>query len=93
VTLRDSACLLNLSPSSISRALTQPDMVADSTRKRGHTAVKQHGYQPNGVARPLRQGQARFISLLVSDMQNPFYSTVVKAVERAAAQRGFSVVM
>lgn len=91
--LSELARMLDMSPSTISRALNRPEMVAEATRDKVLRAVKAYGYQPNGIARSLRKGRTQLIGIVVSDIQNPFYSTIVKAVERVAAGHGYSTVI
>lgn len=91
--LRELGKHLNLNPSTISRALTRPDLVSEETRKRVISAVQEFGYVPNAVARSLKHGHTQTLGVIVSDIQNPFYSTVVRAVEQVAVQRGYSCVI
>lgn len=93
MTLTELAAQLKLSPSTISRALTRPEMVAPATLAKVLSAVEAAGYRPNAIARSLREGVTRTIGLLVSDIQNPFYSSVTKAIERVAATHGYSTII
>lgn len=93
MTLSELARKLDLSPATISRALNRPEMVAPSTLAKVFKAVDEVGYRPNAIARSLRIGVTRSIGLIVSDIQNPFYSAVVKAVERVATRHGYSTII
>jgi DNA-binding LacI/PurR family transcriptional regulator len=93
VTLNDLAEKLNISTSTISRALNHPELVAEVTRNRILAAVEVYGYEPNAIARSLRSGETRMVGLVVSDLQNPFYSTVAKAIQHKATQHGYSCVV
>ena len=93
MTLVELAAKLNLSISTVSRALSRPDMVAPHTRKMIAEAAERYGYRPNGVARSLRKGKTQTIGLVVSDIQNPFYAAVTRAVERVAATHGYTLVI
>lgn len=93
LTLVEIAEKLNLSVSTVSRALSRPDLVAEGTRQRILETVAAYEYRPNGVARSLRKGKTRTLGLIVSDIQNPFYATIVKAVEGVAAGHGYSTVV
>lgn len=93
MTLVELAAILNVSASTISRALTRPDMVSPTMRARVLQAVEQYGYSPNGIARSLRKGQTRTVGLVVSDLQNPFYSSIAKFVEHALSADGYSCVV
>jgi LacI family transcriptional regulator len=93
MTLRDLARALDLSPSTVSRALTRPEMVSPTTRERVLAAVRLHGYRPNRIAQSLRTRKTRSIGLIVSDIMNPFYAAVARAVEGVAAQAGYTVIV
>lgn len=93
MTLVELAAKLNLSISTVSRALSRPEMVAPHTRELIAEAAKRYGYRPNGVARSLRKGKTQTIGLVVSDIQNPFYASVTRATERAAARHGYTLVI
>ena len=93
MTLSELAKELNLSTSTVSRALTRPDLVAEATRRKILVAVDTYGYKPNAIARSLRSGKTQTLGLVVSDLQNPFYATVAKAVEHVAARHGYSCVI
>ncbi len=56
-------------------------------------AVRKLGYRPNRVARSLRSNRSNIIGLIVSDIENPFFQQVSRAVEDAALEKGYSVVL
>lgn len=93
MTLSELAQLLKVSPSTISRALHRPEMVAEATRERILAAVAKHGYRTNGIARSLRKGETQTVGLVVADLQNPFYSVMVKAIENTLSAEGYSCVI
>lgn len=68
-------------------------MVASTTRLRVLHAVEELGYQPNQLARSLRQKSSHTIGLIVTDLLNPFHATVAKGVQDAAYEHGFSVIL
>lgn len=55
--------------------------------------VRKLGYRPNRVARSLRSNRSSIIGLIVSDIENPFFQQVSRAVEDAALEKGYSVVL
>ena len=93
MTLTQLANELNLSIATISRALNQPTVVAAQTRQRVLSAVHSHGYIPNGSKRALRTQQTRTIGVVVSDIRNTFFASVVKAVDDVARANGYSVLI
>ena len=93
MTFNDLAKELNLSTATISRALSRPEIVAPETRTRVLDAVRRSGYQMNGIARSLRTQSTHTIGVIVSDICNPFFSSVVKAVEDVARTNGYTVLI
>ncbi len=93
MTLVELSQLLKVSPATISRALNRPEMVSPEVRERVLAAVSEHSYRPNGIARSLRKGKTQTVGLVVSDLQNPFYSGIVKAIEHALSAHGYSCVV
>jgi DNA-binding LacI/PurR family transcriptional regulator len=55
--------------------------------------VKELNYRPNRVARSLRSRKSTIIGLIVSDIENPFFQQVGRAVEDAAHEQGYSVML
>src|SRR6516225_4465574 len=93
MTFNDLAKELNLSTATISRALSRPEIVAPGTRTRVLDAVRRSGYQMNGVARSLRTQSTHTIGVIVSDICNPFFAAIVKAVEDVARTNGYTVLI
>ena len=85
------ARLAGVSASTVSRTLARPEKVAEETRSRVMQAVAQVGYQPNELARGLRQQGGRSIGLIVSDLLNPFDATLAKGVQDAATHHDLTV--
>lgn len=83
-TIRDVARLAGVSASSVSRALSMPEVVSEATRARVRSAADALGYAPNKAARGLITGRTGTIGLVVPDLANPFFPSVVKAVQARA---------
>ncbi|MEV0797201.1 LacI family DNA-binding transcriptional regulator [Kribbella sp. NPDC050281] len=90
-TIRDVARLAGVSPSTVSRALSMPEMVNAATRVRVAAAVEQLGYQPNRAARGLITGRTGNIGLVVPDLANPFFASVTKGVQARARRSDTAV--
>nr|WP_166350109.1 LacI family DNA-binding transcriptional regulator [Phytoactinopolyspora limicola] len=93
VTLADIARATGLSPSTVSRALSDPDKVNAQTRERVRKVARDMGYVPNQVARSLTSGQSDLIGLIVPDIANPFFPPIIKAVQARATARGKTVLI
>lgn len=90
-TIRDVARLAGVSPSTVSRALSMPEMVNAATRARVATAVEQLQYQPNRAARGLTTGRTGNVGLVVPDLANPLFASVAKSVQARARRQGVAV--
>lgn len=65
----------------VSRALTGRGRVSDETAKRVRELADQLGYHVNSVGKALREGSSRSVGMVVPVIGNPFYSSLIKAVE------------
>lgn len=92
-TIIDVAARAGVSTATVSRVLSQPDRVAESTRHRVLEAVRALGYRPNVAARTLRTLRAAKILLTVPDISNPFFASVIRGAEEAARDAGYAVVV
>ncbi|GAC1622713.1 MAG: substrate-binding domain-containing protein [Ktedonobacteraceae bacterium] len=91
--IKDVAEAAGVSTATVSRVLSNGLHVRPEVRERVLLAVEQLGYRPNLVARSLRSQQSNTIGLIVSDIGNPFFSSLSRAVEDAAYEQGFNVVL
>ncbi len=92
-TIQDVARFAEVSTATVSRALSCPERVSESARARIFEAVRLTGYTPNQSARSLRQRTARTILVALPDIRNPFFSSILDAIEREAAARGYGVLV
>lgn len=93
VTIRDVARQAAVSPATVSRVLTGSAVVTPTVRTRVLTAISDLGYRPNQVARNLRQQKAAMIGLVIGDIENSFFTEMVRAVEDAAFELGYRVLL
>ena len=70
-----------------------PRPVAAATRARVQAAIHQLGYRPDRIARALAARRSEALGLVVSDITNPFVSDLSRAVEAAASEQGYSVLL
>ena len=92
VTIRDVAELAGVSIATVSHSLSGNRPVSQETSARVLAAVEQLGYRPNRVAASMVTRRTRTIALVVPDIANPFFASLVKAVESAAIERGYTTV-
>jgi DNA-binding LacI/PurR family transcriptional regulator len=92
-TVRDVAARAGVSIATVSRALRGHPNVDPRTRKLVEDAARKLSYRPSGVARSLRLRTTRTIGLIVTDIENPYFPQIVSAVEDAARDRGYAVLL
>jgi LacI family transcriptional regulator len=90
-TIRDVASAAGVSQATVSRALSMPELVRPGTRARVEAAARRLGYRPNRAAQGLITGRTGNLGLIVPDLSNPFFSSVVKGVQAAARAADYSV--
>jgi LacI family transcriptional regulator len=94
VTRDDVAKLAGVSVATVSYVLNNgPRQVRPETRAKVLEAVETLGYRPSAVARSLRTNKTFTVGLIVTDILNPFHSAVAKAVEEAARDVGYTLVL
>ncbi|HUC57951.1 MAG TPA: LacI family DNA-binding transcriptional regulator [Streptosporangiaceae bacterium] len=93
VSIRDVAARAGVSVGTVSNVLNRPEIVAESTRRRVQTAIRQLGFVRNESARQLRAGKSRTIGLLVLDVANPFFTDLARGVEDEANESGLAVIL
>ncbi|WP_114791268.1 LacI family DNA-binding transcriptional regulator [Niabella yanshanensis] len=91
ITIVDIAKKLNISKSTVSRALTNNPNVNPETRQKVLALADQLAYQPNMLSIGLRTNKTKTIGIVVPELISSFYPTVMAGAQEAAAQRGFSV--
>lgn len=82
-----------VSPSTVSRTLSRPELVNEATRQRVLAIAAEFGYHANPSARGLATGRTMLFALLVPDIVNPFFPELIRAAEVRAQQAGYSVLL
>lgn len=82
-----------MSAATVSRVLNGRSTVDPMLAERVLAAVDELGYRVNAVARNLRKRQTRLWALIISDVENPFFTSMVRGVEDVASIAGYSVVL
>lgn len=91
-TIRDVARRAAVSTMTVSRVLNRTGYVHPATRERIEAAIAELGYVPNSLARSLRSKQTKTLALVLTDITNPFFTTLARGVEDVASDHGFNVI-
>src|SRR5215216_1196139 len=89
--IKDVAARAGVSSATVSRVLSNKPHVSAEVRRRILAAIEELDYQPSRVARSLRAQRSRIIGLIISDIQNPFFNTLARAVEDLAYAHQYAV--
>jgi LacI family transcriptional regulator len=90
-TIQDVAKLAGVAPITVSRVVNDSGYVSAETRGKVEAAIAELNYVPNVLARSLRLKQTRTLALVLTDIANPFWTTVARSVEDVSNAAGFSV--
>ncbi|MFT4153787.1 LacI family DNA-binding transcriptional regulator [Parafilimonas sp.] len=93
ITIKDIAKALNLSVSTVSKALRKSYEISQETQKLVLDYAEKHNYKPNPVAQGLRKGKSRLIGVIVTNIDNNFFSQVINGIESVAHKKGYTVII
>lgn len=86
-TIRDVAKRAGVATMTVSRVINNSGYVSDMTRSKVEEAIDELGYVPNMLGPSLRFNQTNTLALVLTDITNPFWTTLARGVEDAAQER------
>ncbi len=92
-TIHDIAEKLNITASTVSRALNNHPRISEATKKKVLKLAKQLNYQPNHIASALRSGRSKLIGVVVPTANRNFFSSVIRGIEEIANNFAYKVVI
>lgn len=92
-TIKDIAKELNLSTSTVSRALRGSYEISAETKKQVLEYAEKINYRPNPIALSLKERRSRSIGVIVSEIANNFFSQAINGIESIAYNRGYHVII
>jgi LacI family transcriptional regulator len=93
VTIYDVAKVLNVSPSTVSRALKNHPHIRNETKKSIIAKAMEMGYQQNKFASNLRQKHTNTIGVVVPKLDSYFMATVISGIEKITARNGYGLII
>lgn len=93
MTIKDVAVYSGVSVSTVSRVLNNHPDVSQKVREKVLAAVDELHYVPNDSARDLVKAQSDVIGVVVRGFENPFFTSVLRAIEQVSSKAGYTVVL
>lgn len=91
-TIHDVAKYAGVGSITVSRVINNSGYISPETRERVRKAIVELGYVPNTLARSLRSRRTNTVGLIITDITNPFFTTLARGVEDAANEAGYTVI-
>lgn len=92
-TINDLAKQLKLSPSTVSRALRDHPDISNKTKEKVLAMAAHTNYQPNIIAQSLQNRRSNTIGVIIPEIRNTFFSTVISGIEEVAYQAGYIIMV
>ncbi|MGC6431677.1 MAG: LacI family DNA-binding transcriptional regulator [Jejuia sp.] len=93
ITLKQIAKELDVSVSTVSKALSNSKEISEDTTKKIQAFAKLYNYKPNNIALSLKNRKTKTIGILIPEIVHHFFSTVIRGIERVANRRGYNVIV
>src|SRR6478735_5070950 len=93
ITIYDIAKELDLSPSTVSRALMNSNVISQATKKRINDKASELGYRHNSFASNLRKQKSHTIGILLHDLNSSFIASVLAGIETVTNREGYDIII
>ncbi len=93
ITIKDIARALNISPSTVSRALKNHPDISEETKVAVNELAARLKYQPNALALSLKNSRSNTIGVIIPEIVHYFFSSVISGIEDIAYDAGFTVII
>ncbi len=93
ITIKDIARALEVSPSTVSRALKNNPDISRKTRDAIHKYASEHNYKPNVLALNLRTNKSNTIGVIIPQLVHHFFSCVLSGIEETASKAGYNILV
>lgn len=92
-TIKDIAKNLHISPSTVSRALSDHPDISEETKTLVQLKARELNYNPNYAARNLKLKKSKTIGVLVPEIEHHFFSAVISGIEEVAYRSGYTIIV
>lgn len=93
VTIHDIASKLNITASTVSRALNDSPRISEGTKRAVLKMAKELNYQPHNIAAALRNGRSGFLGIIVPTADRTFFGSIIRGVEEIANKLNYKVII
>ncbi|TNJ45211.1 LacI family DNA-binding transcriptional regulator [Tamlana fucoidanivorans] len=93
ITLKQIARELDVSISTVSKALSNSPEISQDTTQKIQAFAKLYNYRPNNIALSLKNRKTKTIGILIPEIVHHFFSTVIRGIELIANRRGYNVIV
>ncbi|MGI9553230.1 MAG: LacI family DNA-binding transcriptional regulator, partial [Aurantibacter sp.] len=93
ITLKQIARELDVSISTVSKALKNSPEIGRDTKEKVQAFAKLYNYRPNNVAISLQNKRTKNIGVIIPDIVHHFFTTVFRGIEKYANDRGYNVIV
>ena len=90
-TIKDVARRVGVSHTTVSRALRGHSLISAETSQRIRQAAAELGYRPSAAARSLKTNRSQVLGVIVSSLDDPFFSEILQGIEDSAQEGGYSL--
>jgi len=93
ITLKNIARELDVSISTVSKALKNSPEISEDTREKVQAFAKLYNYRPNNIAISLKNRRSKNIGVIIPDIVHHFFTTVFRGIEKFANAKGYNVIV
>ncbi|MAZ27610.1 MAG: LacI family transcriptional regulator [Cytophagaceae bacterium] len=93
LTLKLIAKELNVSISTVSKALRDSSEISEETREKIKAFAKLYNYKPNNIALSLKNRKTNTIGVIIPQIVHHFFTTVIRGIEQAARDKNYNVII
>ncbi len=93
LTLKDLSKILNLSPSTVSKALNNSTEISDLTKKRVKEVALEYKYRPNSLGLSLKKGRTKTIGVIIPSVLDRFSAKLFIGIEKVAHIHGYNAIL
>jgi len=92
ITIKQIALALNVSISTVSKALNDSYEISDETKKRIQEYAKEHKYKPNRLALSLQNKKTKTIGIIIPNILTYYFARVLRGIEKVATEKGYNII-